>query len=206
MTSKGKIIMHMPRWKSALFGVALVAIPFSARAETPETISAPTAERLASAAQLMAAMMPPEQREAMVEQMITAMMANILPSIKNSLEKQAALSNPELRGVFDRFIVRQQELAISQLKAEMPKLVEAMSRAYARRFTTAQMDEMHSFFRTPTGQIYVRESMSIMSDPDVAEWQRDSMTKSMDKLPEELKALQQELEEKLGRPVEENKA
>jgi hypothetical protein len=206
MTSKGKIIMHMPRWKSALFGVALVAIPFSARAETPETISAPTAERLASAAQLMAAMMPPEQREAMVEQMITAMMANILPSIKNSLEKQAALSNPEIRGVFDRFIVRQQELAISQLKAEMPKLVEAMSRAYARRFTTAQMDEMHSFFRTPTGQIYVRESMSIMSDPDVAEWQRDSMTKSMDKLPEELKALQQELEEKLGRPVEENKA
>lgn len=85
----------------------------------------------------------------------------------------------------------------------MPELIEAMSRAYARRFTSSQMNEMHAFFSTPTGQRYVTEAMGIMSDPDVAEWQRNSMAKSMEKLPEELKKLQEEMEKALGRPEEE---
>ncbi|WP_332819869.1 DUF2059 domain-containing protein [Sphingopyxis sp.] len=205
MTNRGKIML-MPRWKSALFGVALVAMPISARAEIPATVTQPTAERLTAAEQLMSTMMPPGQRDAMVEQMITAIMANFTPSIRERLETDGALKNPDVAKLFDRFIARQTQLAIDQLKAQMPELIEAMSRAYARRFTAAQMEEMHAFFRTPTGQLYVTESTGIMSDPDVAAWQRNSMTKSMEKLPEELKTLQEELEKILGRPIEEEKA
>lgn len=205
MTSKEKI-MPMPRWKSALLGTALVALPVSAHAEPPTTVAQPDAGRLASAQQLISTMMPTEQREAMVEQMITAMMANFTPSIRQQLEASGALENPEVTKLFDRFIARQTQLAIAQLKAEMPNMIDAMSRAYARRFSAAQMEEMHAFFRTPTGQLYMRESIGIMSDPDVAAWQRDSMSKSMEKLPAELKTLQQELEEIMGRPPEENKA
>lgn len=205
MTNKRKI-MHMPRWKGALFGIALVAMPMSAHAEQPAAVEQPTAERLAAAEQLMSTMMPPERRSAMVEQMVTAMMANILPSIKKGLDLDGVLADPKVERVFDRFLERQQKSTLEQLKVQMPKMFEAMSRAYARRFTAAQMGEMQAFFNTPTGQLYVKESPTIMSDPDVAAWQRDSMTKSMERLPEELKMLRQELEEALGRPIEENKA
>ncbi|MBR2171222.1 DUF2059 domain-containing protein [Sphingopyxis sp.] len=205
MTNRGRY-MHMSRWKSALLGAALAALPVSANAQTPGTAAQPTAERLASAEQLMAAMMPAEQRDAMVEEMMTAMIANIIPGIRKRIDEKGVLSEPGIKEVFDHFIDRQRDLAIAQLKVEMPKLIEAMARAYARRFTTAQMDEMHAFFRTPTGQAYVKESMGIMSDPDVAAWQRDSITKSMEKLPEELELLRKQLEEKLGRPIGEAKA
>lgn len=205
MTNRGRI-MPMSKWKSALLGVAMVATPISVRAEAPISTAQPSADRLVAAQQLMSAMMPPEQRDAMVEQMMTAMMTNIVPSIRQRLDQRGTLDDPDIARIFDRFVARQTQSAIEQLKAQMPELIEAMSRAYARRFTTSQLDELHTFFRTPTGQLYVTEVMGIMSDPDVAEWQRNSMAKSMEKLPEELKKMQEELEKTLGRPNEEEKA
>lgn len=202
MTNRGRI-MHVSKWKSVLLGVAMIAMPISAHAQAPVSTVQPSAERLAAAQQLMSVIMPPEQRDAMVEQMITAMMANILPSIRQGLDERGVLDNADIAPVFDRFLARQTQSAIDQLKVQMPELIEAMSRAYARRFTSSQMNEMHAFFSTPTGQLYVTEAMGIMSDPDVAEWQRNSMSKSMEKLPEELKKLQEEMEKALGRPEEE---
>ena len=196
----------MSKLKSVLLGVAIIAMPMPAHAQAPVSNVQPSAEQLVAAQQLMSAIMPPEQRDAMVEQMITAMMANILPSIRQRLDERGILDNPDISPVFDRFLARQTQSAIDQLKVQMPELIEAMSRAYARRFTASQMDEMHAFFRTPTGQLYVTESMGIMSDPDVAEWQRNSMSKSMEKLPDELKKLQEELEKTLGHPIAEEKA
>ena len=205
MTNRGRI-MPMSKLKSVLLGVAIIAMPMPAHAQAPVSNVQPSAEQLVAAQQLMSAIMPPEQRDAMVEQMITAMMANILPSIRQRLDERGILDNPDISPVFDRFLARQTQSAIDQLKVQMPELIEAMSRAYARRFTASQMDEMHAFFRTPTGQLYVTESMGIMSDPDVAEWQRNSMSKSMEKLPDELKKLQEELEKTLGHPIAEEKA
>src|SRR3546814_15125821 len=70
-----------------------------------------------------------------------------------------------------------------------------MARAYARRFTVAQLGEIETFFRTPTGRIYVTESMNIMSDPDIAAWQRQSIASSMERPPAELEWLSQELKD-----------
>ncbi len=206
MTNRGRIMLMKNRWKSVLLGIAMVAMPISAQAEVPTAGAPLSAERLVAAQQLMSAMMPPEQRDAMIEQMITAMMDNIVPGIKQSFRQRGTLDNPDIAKIFDRFIARQTQSAIEQLKVEMPELIEAMSRAYARRFTTVQLGEMHAFFRTPTGQLYVTEVMGIMSDPDIAEWQRASMAKSMEKLPEELKKLQEELEKTLDRTAEEKRA
>jgi hypothetical protein len=88
----------------------------------------------------------------------------------------------------------------------MPGMLTAMSRAYARRFTTPQLAELHAFFDTPTGQLYARESSGILSDPDIVEWQRNLMTKSFARYPDEIKALVNELENALAEPVEEPKA
>ena len=205
MTIRGRI-MTMPKWKSALLGLALVAAPTGAAAQETAPVTQPAADQLAAAQRLMETMMPAEQRDAMIEKMISSLMANLIGGVKQGMGADKHLDGSAAGPIFDRFIARQEQLSIAQMQAEMPRMIDAMSRAYARRFSVAQLDEMHAFFRTPTGQLYVRESMNIMADPDVAAWQREAMAKSMEKLPEELKKLTKELEDALGRPAEEDDA
>lgn len=205
MTIRGRIVT-MPGWKSALFGLALVAAPASAMAQAAEPAVQPSADRLAAAQRVMGALMPEEQRDAMIEQMISALMANMVEGVKRGLGADTRLARSEAGPVFDRFVKRQEALAIAQLKTELPAMIDAMARAYARRFSAEQLDEMHAFFRTPTGQLYVRESMNIMADPDVAAWQRNSMAKSMEKMPAEMKLLVDELEKAFGPPAKEKDA
>lgn len=205
MTIRGRI-MTTPKWKSAFVGLALVAAPASVAARPAEPVTQPSADQLAAAQRLMNALMPEEQREAMIEQMISSLMTNLMSGIKQGIPGSDRLAGSAAEPVLERFIERQKTLSIAQMKIEMPSMIDATASAYARRFSVAQLDEMYAFFRTPTGQHYVMESMTIMSDPDVAEWQRASMTKTMEKMPEEMKLLIKELEEALGRPAEEEDA
>src|SRR3546814_18844746 len=87
------------------------------------------------------------------------------------------------------------QLTVEQLRTQLPGLFDAMARAYARRFTVAQLGEIETFFRTPTGRIYVTESMNIMSDPDIAAWQRQSISSRMERPTAELERLSRELTE-----------
>ncbi len=48
-----------------------------------------------------------------------------------------------------------------------PPMREGIARAYARKFTAAQLGEMNSFFATPTGKAYAAESFAIQYDPEV---------------------------------------
>ena len=109
-----------------------------------------------------------------------------------SAEEQ--LQDPKVKAVFDRFLARQQQLTLDQVNDQLPGLFDAMARAYARRFTVGQLGEIEAFFNTPTGRAYMTESMSIMSDPDIAAWQRQSIAASMDRLPTELERLRKDLE------------
>ncbi len=47
-----------------------------------------------------------------------------------------------------------------------PDMREALSRAYAKRFSVAQLGEISRFFNTPTGSAYAATSMQIAADPD----------------------------------------
>lgn len=48
-----------------------------------------------------------------------------------------------------------------------PDIRAALSRAYAARFTSAQLADMNRFFATPSGRAYARESMAIMMAPEM---------------------------------------
>lgn len=48
-----------------------------------------------------------------------------------------------------------------------PKVRESLSVIYARKFTTPQLTEMATFFSTPTGGVYARESMLVYMDPEM---------------------------------------
>jgi hypothetical protein len=74
-------------------------------------------------------------------------------------------------------------------KIEMP-MREGMARAYARKFTVAQLNEMNAFFATPTGALFAGESYILQADPEVMH----AMVKAMPKMLEDLKADGPEIE------------
>jgi hypothetical protein len=47
-----------------------------------------------------------------------------------------------------------------------PQMREGMARAYARKFTASQLEELNQFFATPTGRYYGAESLMLWTDPE----------------------------------------
>lgn len=158
-------------------------------------VEAPAADRIAAAKKLMDVLMPAQRREAMVTQMMAATMQNMIAGMRNSTQFNAMFEgNAEVQPVLERFFAHQQEATTQRLRTSFPGMMDAMTRAYARRFTVPQMGEMQAFFETPTGQIYMDQAATIMSDPDVAAWQRQVMADSMDDLPKQMETLVAEME------------
>ncbi len=158
------------------------------------TAEEPDADNLAAAIRLVDLILPPRQRSDMINSMVGAMLKNITDGILADPSLQSTLNeHPEMRTVFANFVERQRVKSLTQMEESLPGLVDAMGRAYARTFTADQLADMHDFFATPTGQVYVTKSVSLMSDPDVAAWQRGSMQDSMADLPGEIERLMTEL-------------
>ena len=150
--------------------------------------------RLASARTLLDIVLPPAKREGMIDAIMKGMSANLSQSMFNSPQLKAAFeADPRVGEIMQRFFLKQQAESLATLKANFPGMVEAMSHAYARRFTVAQMADMRAFFQTPTGQVYINEAPTIVNDPDVAKWQRDLMTSTMGRIPTEAQAMMAEI-------------
>jgi hypothetical protein len=143
--------------------------------------------RLAAARELLGVMLPAEQRDRIMENMIRPMMANLrqsmlqAPGFGEMLGKDANVA-----AAFDRFVKGQEDRSVATVKAGMPGMIEAMARAYARRFDTRQIADIRAFFETPSGKAYITASYSIMSDPDVQAWQRDLVARSMAHMQEDI--------------------
>jgi hypothetical protein len=175
--------------KHVMMALALtVATPALAQNTTPDPA------RVASAKSLMDVIMPPAKREAMIDTIMRGMMNNINQMMTSSPEMAKAFGGDERAlAIFEKFMKRQQESSISMLKANFPGMMDAMANAYARRFTSSQMGEMKAFFETPTGQVYIDQAATIMTDPDIAKWQQDLMAKGFANLPKDAEAMMAEI-------------
>src|SRR5690606_39986387 len=55
---------------------------------------------------------------------------------------------------------------ISEVLADMePPMRTGMAKAYARKFSGAQLTDLNTFLATPTGQLYAGEWMALQADP-----------------------------------------
>ncbi len=145
-------------------------------AVSAQTAAAPVATvdpaRLVAARRVVDTVFPAAQREAMMSAMVASMGQSTLAAIRQQPDVARLMAaEPRSRPVFERFLQQQQTKTTALIQANIPGMVEAMARAYARRFTATQLADMQTFFETSTGQAYVTQSMTIMSDPDVAAWQ-----------------------------------
>jgi hypothetical protein len=169
------------------------AAPALAQNTTPDP-ARPDPARVASAKALMDVIMPPTKREAMIDTIMRGMMNNLTQMMTSSPEMTKVFGgDTRVTAIFEKFMKRQQEDSIAMLKANFPGMMDAMANAYARRFTSGQMSEMKTFFETPTGQVYIDQAATIMTDPDIAKWQQDLMAKGFANLPKEAEAMMAEI-------------
>lgn len=162
------------------------------------TVSAPTPAvdpaRLTAAKRTIEAMMPPAQRNAMFEAMLNPMLANMQQAMLSRPDIRTALAaDPKAKATLDAFLAKQQQKTIELLQTELPGMFAIMERAYARRFTVAQLDEITAFFNTPTGRLYMDESMKMPADPELLGWQRQLMERSMADGEKDLEKLEADL-------------
>ena len=166
-----------------------------AAAASPAVVSEPDPARLALARQLLDQMMPPATREAMMQSMLTPMQTNMRQGLEQSPVFQKALATePKARAIFNAFLDKQQQRTTATLHQSLPDMMNAMARAYARRFDAAQLGDLKRFFATPTGQAYMQASSSIMADPDIAAWQRKLMSEAMIHMQEDIAAMAKDIQ------------
>lgn len=175
-----------------ILAVALAASPALALAQTPApAASEPAPDRLAKAKDVIALILPEAQRDAMMRGVIQAVNANVQAGLGQMLQGQQL--NDAQRKILQDFLERQQKRSQDQIIADMPALMDAMARAYARQFSLAELDDLKTFFASPTGKIYTARSMGMMSDPDVAAVQTRMMQNGMAGMQDDIKAMATEM-------------
>jgi hypothetical protein len=151
--------------------------------------AAPDPARLRAAQALIAQLMPPERRDAMIDQMMRPMIDNMKSSMIASPMFKDVSSDPKLRRAFDEFLSAELDHSIALTKQVMPELIEAMTRAYARRFTLVQLNDIAAFYATPSGRAFAEQAATIMADPDVLAAQTHVMRQAMEGAQERAAAL-----------------
>ena len=157
-----------------------------------DTSSLPPIEpaRLTLAQKTMGALIPAGSLEKMIDnlygKMFKAIMgefggqSDLLLSIKTGVESdQIAKLDEATKGkVADMFDPHRKEREdqitkvikplISEVLGDMePPMRDGMSKAYARKFTAAQLTDINGFLATPTGTLYANEWMALQADPEV---------------------------------------
>lgn len=157
-----------------------------------DTSSLPPIEpaRLTLAQKTMGALIPAGSFEKMIDNLYGKMFKTIMGefggqsdlmlSIQTGVESEqiAKLDEATKGKVADMFDPHRKEREdqitkvikplISEVLGDMePPMREGMAKAYARKFTAAQLTDLNGFLATPTGSLYANEWMALQADPEV---------------------------------------
>lgn len=157
-----------------------------------DTSSLPPIEpaRLSLAQQSMGTLIPAGSLEKMIDNLYGKMFKTVMAelggqsdlmlSIKTGVEsdKIAALDEATKVKIADIFDPHRKEREDQITKVLKPLISEAltdlerpmrggMAKAYARKFSAAQLTDLNSFLATPTGSLYASEWMALQADPEV---------------------------------------
>jgi len=164
--------MRLLRAALGLLLAAGAALPSVAQDPAPAqapAVAEPSPANLAIAREFVDITMPPESRQAMMQQMTDAMFAQA----RDGLSRAAGdLSDPTLQHAWNRYLERARTATRELDNESMPAIIEAIARAYARMFSHDELVQIRAFASTPAGRRYFLHSPDLLSDPDVAEASR----------------------------------
>ena len=150
---------------AATAALMLFASQSPALAATPVTATVQPLDepRLAVAREVVTIAWPPEQREAMMHKLMTTMMLQFKAGVQLEI-----ITDPGLKKIMEDYFDSIPKLLQPSVSDFLPKQMDAIARAYARKFTLGELQDVRTFAQTPSGSRFLHESMDVMSDPDVA--------------------------------------
>jgi uncharacterized protein len=134
----------------AIFAAAFFAIS-PVRAQTPPTLPPPP-ENLAAARELIQVMKATDQFKV------------LLPTIMQALKPAFVQGQPEKEKDFDAILPAVSEVAVRRVS----ELAEALAVIYASNFSVAEIHDIETFYRSPTGQKYLTQQPIIARESLVA--------------------------------------
>ncbi|HEY0622558.1 DUF2059 domain-containing protein [Sphingomonas sp.] len=169
----------------AAASLALIAPAVAQTAPTPASPSAaPDPARLAAAEKAVAALVPKgiylKMMRDQFPQMMDAMMAQMMGKTADELGvpaaegdggktmgEAAASADPhfqERMKIMSRVMGEEMGAVFDKLE---PRVRAGLSRSFARRYTTGQLNEINAFFATPTGGAFADQYLLTFMDPEV---------------------------------------
>jgi hypothetical protein len=153
-------------WMALTLFPATALLPATVAAEVPAAAAPGTAanpEAVALGRQIVDAAFPPATRQAMLEQMMNAM----LDQMKAGMPLEE-ISDPGLRQILLDHLASVPKLLRPTTTAFLPKQMDAVAQAYARMFSVAELKDIAAFSRTSSGKSFLARNSEVMSDPAVA--------------------------------------
>ena len=192
--------------KSIIFAVALATTALPAMAAPPEAPAATAAparapidpERLALARQAVSSIIPPGTMQRIMKSSMGNMEEMMLKGMfdmkgsdlgvegegkEKTLREAMAEKDPhfeERMRITNRVMAEEMGTIFNRLE---PRMVEGMSRAYARRFSLAELTEINRFFASPAGSSFARQSFEMMTDPEIMAEMMSFMPELMKDIP-----------------------
>ena len=188
-------------FRSSLIGLALLAAPVAHAQSVPDaarvTAARPVVDKIfpvGTYRRMMDGTLPKMMDSMMdgVMKMPIAQLARIggVPEEKlagldqSSMEQISAIVDPHFRQRTKLGMDAMMGSMIDMMDGFEPKVRGALTRAYARKFDGKQLGELERFFKTPTGDLYARESMMMFMNPEIMGEMQALMPEMMKKMPE----------------------
>lgn len=191
--------------KSVLLAIALLSssAAMAAPPAPPPGQAAPAKapidpERLALARKAVAAIIPPGTMEKIMKTSMGNMEEMMMKSMfdmkgsdlgvtgegkEKTLREAMAEKDPhfeERMKITNRVMAEEMGRIFTRLE---PRMVEGMARAYSRRFTVADLNEINRFFESPAGANFARQSFELMADPEMTSEMMSFMPELMKEMP-----------------------
>ncbi len=104
----------------------------------------------------------------------------------------------ELMAIIDPAFEERTNLSTRSMMGTITKMMSAMepgvrdglSRAFARRYSLAELNDLNRFFETPAGQKFAADTMLIYTDPEVMAAMQAMMPKMMEQMPDMIKEME----------------
>lgn len=144
-------------------GTLLAAQPTLAQEPAESSIEVSQAE-LALAQRIIDLGFPEAERE----QLFFGTADQMSSQMREAMLKSIPINDPGALAVLDAWV--EDYLADGKviLKAHIPRLMDAMVRAYAGTFTEQELSDILVFVSTPSGASFFRKSSNILSEPEFA--------------------------------------
>lgn len=114
-----------------------------------------------------------------------------LKGVKPATIKQVMLIvDPYFQKRMDAMMPVMMNMMVDLMDKMEPDVRAGVVEAYARRFTTAQLNELDRFFSTPTGNTYAAQSMLVYMDPAVMARMQKMVPKIAEMVPDMMKKVQ----------------